>query len=171
MEFEKEPGLEEEPRDRTKLVWIGIALGFIVMGFALWSMRGLKSDISLVRARHILIRYDRNDAIDRGNALIVIKSLKEQIDNGASFAKLAREYSSDDTSARRGGDLGYKRKGEFVQAFEEYVWSGEIGVVSDVVATNLGFHLIKIEDRQLSEIDRVELERKRRVQGGAPGSP
>lgn len=164
MEFEREEGLEEEPKDRTKWLWTGVAVSFVVMGVVLWFMGGrFQTDISRVRARHILIGF--SDPAERATALELANNLRERIVNGESFSKLAKEYSTDDMSARRGGDLGFQKRGTFVDAFEKYVWSGEVGAVSDVILTSNGFHLIKIERRQVSEIDRVEMERKRRVQG------
>lgn len=160
---------EEEPRDRIRWLWIGIGVIVVAMVLFLWFRGGIESDVSLVRVRHILISFDASDPVERASALDQITELKRRINNGESFSKLAREYSSDEYSARRGGDLGYRPKGEFVPSFEEFVWEGKVGSVSDVIQSQYGFHLVKIEDRYVSEIDRLERERERRVrdQGAA----
>ena len=51
-------------------------------------------------------------------------------------------------SSTAGGDLGWFRRGDMVQQFEEAVFSMQVGEISDVVATQFGFHLIKLVERE-----------------------
>ena len=74
--------------------------------------------------------------------------LKQQLDDGASFVALASEHSLDTGSAQLGGSLGQQTQGFYVPEFDDYVWSGEVGAVSDPVETDFGFHLILIHDRE-----------------------
>lgn len=62
------------------------------------------------------------------------------------FEDLATEYS-EDTSASVGGDLGFFGAGEMVQEFEQAVEALEPGEVSDVVQTQFGYHIIKLEEK------------------------
>ena len=70
---------------------------------------------------------------------------------GEDFAELASSYS-DDPTGERGGDLGFFRKGDMIPKFEEVAFSLNQGEVSDVVETEFGYHIIKVEER---EEDRV----------------
>lgn len=148
----------EEPRDWTKYIWGGIVLLVILMIVIMWMAGHIKPKTSYVRAKHILIKFSPNDPADRQRALEFITELKQRIAKGESFEKLAKDYSNDPASARRGGDLGYYGRGSFEPAFENYVWSAPIGQLSDIIETKYGFHLIIVTDRHLTEVDRYELE-------------
>lgn len=97
-------------------------------------------------------------AIERLNAV------KERLAAGAAFEDLAREYS-DDSSAARGGDLGFFGRGDMVPEFEQAAFALEVGEVSGVVPTRFGFHLIKLEAR---DGDRV---RARHILAGVTTGP
>ncbi|OPL07805.1 MAG: hypothetical protein AVO33_03430 [delta proteobacterium ML8_F1] len=88
-----------------------------------------------VRARHILMT-DKNEAAE------VLKRVRE----GEDFSELALEMSEDASSAQKGGDLNYFSRGTMVKEFEEAAFSLEIGEISDLVETKLGYHIIKVED-------------------------
>ena len=146
--------LEEEPKDRTKWVWLGMLAAIIIMVVVLAvAGRQEAAGRSEVRAKHILIQYDRNSAADRASAIELITELRQRILEGESFAKLAREYSDDAFSSARGGDLGYQPKGSFDEAFEKCVWETSIGELSDIVTTGHGLHLIIVVDRRLSDAE------------------
>ena len=63
------------------------------------------------------------------------------------FADAARKYS-EDASAPSGGDLGWKAKGDFDPEFEQVAWNLKTGVMSGIVETKFGYHLILVEDHQ-----------------------
>ncbi|MDP9067513.1 MAG: peptidylprolyl isomerase [Actinomycetota bacterium] len=71
------------------------------------------------------------------------------------FAKLAKEHSTDQSNAGRGGDLGFFSPGEFVPPFEAAAADLEIGEVSDPVKTEFGFHVIRVTDRRLAPFEDV----------------
>jgi peptidyl-prolyl cis-trans isomerase C len=101
-----------------------------------------------VRARHILIRIP-TDATEgrRKEALEAIQKAVERIQKGEAFEQVAKEVSHDG-SAPQGGDLGYFGRGRMVPEFEKVAFSLEKGQVSDIVETEFGYHLIKVEDRR-----------------------
>ncbi|MBQ2104402.1 MAG: peptidylprolyl isomerase, partial [Bacteroidales bacterium] len=74
-------------------------------------------------------------------------SLRERIINGENFATLARLYSEDPGSARRGGELGMASKSIFWPAFSDAAMSLKPGLISQIVETPDGFHLIEVLDK------------------------
>ncbi|HEX6829629.1 MAG TPA: peptidylprolyl isomerase, partial [Burkholderiales bacterium] len=99
------------------------------------------------RARHVLIRvHPGADAAQRQAARARIEEVLAKARKGGDFAELARKYS-EDSSASLGGDLGLFPRGRMVAPFDEAVFSLKAGQVSDVVETEYGYHVIKLEER------------------------
>ena len=98
-----------------------------------------------VKASHILLMYkgsSRSTASrSKSDAQTQIADLKTQLDGGATFADLARAHS-DCPSGKSGGDLGTFGRGQMVKAFEETAFGMDVGVVSGVVETDFGYHII-----------------------------
>jgi peptidyl-prolyl cis-trans isomerase C len=109
----------------------------------------LKSKLGeTLKASHILVKSARTDNMkDRNKALEKIKSVKKKLDAGADFGEMAAEYS-EGPSAKSGGDLGYFTRGQMVPSFEEAAFKLPVGGVSDVVETEFGYHIIKVEERK-----------------------
>lgn len=154
----------DEPRDRTWLIWVGLVVLLCIMVGAMALRTRGKAERSVVRARHVLISFNKADPVDRERALKQVTDLRARIVDGESFSKIASDYSQDPLSARRGGDLNYAERGVYVDAFEAYVWTAPVGELSDVIETTHGYHLIRVEDRVVSEVDRVVMEQERAVQ-------
>lgn len=100
-----------------------------------------------VHAHHILVRtpQDATDA-DKAKARRRAERLLSKIRGGASFEGVAKD-SSEDGSKERGGDLGRFGHGDMVPAFEDAVYKLGVGQVSDVVETQFGFHIIRLDER------------------------
>lgn len=73
--------------------------------------------------------------------------LRERILNGEKFATLARIYSEDPGSSRRGGELGMASKSIFWPAFSDVAMSLKPGVISQIVETPDGFHIIEVIEK------------------------
>lgn len=67
----------------------------------------------------------------------------DRLKNGESFTNLAKELSIDKASGKRGGDLGFFRKGMMVKQFEDVAFRLEKGQLSEPVKTEFGYHIIK----------------------------
>ncbi len=76
-----------------------------------------------------------------------IDDIRAKLKSGQDFESLARTYS-EDPSGPKGGDLGYIRTGQVLKPFEDALFALKPGEISDVVETNVGFHLIKASDRK-----------------------
>ena len=110
-------------------------------GYTLYHVIGaVPSKEEMVRASHILINQYGDDAKNLEEAM----KIYDQLQKGADFATLAKEYSKDPGSAIKGGDLGWFGKGQMVPEFEKAVFSGKIGVVQKPIKTNYGYHIIKV---------------------------
>ena len=74
--------------------------------------------------------------------------LRSRIINGESFSTLAILYSEDPGSAPKGGELGFNTRGELAKPYAEAAWSLKQGVVSKIVESEFGFHIIQLIDRK-----------------------
>lgn len=101
-----------------------------------------------VKASQILVKTDPTwDEAKKTAARKKIDEIRSKLKAGQDFASLARTYS-DDPSGAKGGDLGYIRTGQVLKPFEDALFSLKPGETSDVVVTNIGFHIIKASDRK-----------------------
>jgi peptidyl-prolyl cis-trans isomerase C len=100
--------------------------------------------------RHILFNKDQKQKAE---------DVKKQLEDGADFAKLAKEYSQDPGSAEKGGDLGCLGKGETVPPFEEAAFGAKEGEIVGPFKTQFGYHILEVTDtkpkqtRPLSEVE------------------
>ena len=89
---------------------------------------------------------------DREAANLAVKdrllAIRERIMNGEKFAVLARIYSQDPGSARRGGELGMASKSVFWPAFSDAAMALKPGIVSQIVETPDGFHIIEVLEKK-----------------------
>jgi peptidyl-prolyl cis-trans isomerase D len=96
-------------------------------------------------AQHILLSLPADaDEQEVERVRELASDLAGQARQGADFAELAKQYSSDTISAERGGDLGFFERGVMDSAFEEVAFSMQAGEVSDPVRSKFGFHVIKL---------------------------
>ena len=102
-----------------------------------------RSNDTFVRASHILIRSNGDDAAAKQKA----DKLYNEIINGANFEEVAKANSEDQANASRGGDLGWFGRGQMVGDFEDACFNGRIGVVQRPLKTSFGYHIIKVTDK------------------------
>ncbi|MCF7793701.1 MAG: peptidylprolyl isomerase [Candidatus Cloacimonetes bacterium] len=99
------------------------------------------------------LKYVRMDLAaseaDKKAAKEKIDSLYVVVSEGADFAEIARKYSQD-SSAPKGGDLGYFEEGRMVPEFSAAAFSMDIGQISEPVETQYGWHIIKTTGKKQS---------------------
>jgi peptidyl-prolyl cis-trans isomerase SurA len=69
---------------------------------------------------------------------------KRRVENGEDFAELAKLHSEDLGSGKRGGDLGFAKRGQMVAPFESAALKLKPNQLSDVVESEFGYHLIQL---------------------------
>jgi peptidyl-prolyl cis-trans isomerase C len=97
-----------------------------------------------VRARHILVKTEKE-----------AKEIAEELKKGGNFEEIAKAKSIG-PSAPRGGDLGHFTKDKMVPEFSEVAFKLKKGQISAPVKTNFGWHIIKVEDRRMQQLQEFE---------------
>jgi foldase protein PrsA len=100
-----------------------------------------------VKASHILIEDEE-----------AAKKILERVKKGENFNELALQNSTDPSAKENKGDLGYFRKGQMVEEFETAAFALKPGEISDLVKTDYGYHIIKVEDKKVDELEDVSAE-------------
>ena len=111
--------------------------------------RGIERLVEQTNVRHILVKP--NEVLDDDAAREFIASLKQRIESGEDFAELAKEHSDDIGSAQEGGELGWTNPGQMVAEFETAMAGAEIGVITDPVRSEFGWHILEVTDRRTED--------------------
>lgn len=156
MAWESDQEVPDGGRDWSKLLWYGLALVVAIMLVLLFVPKGGPASQSRARVWHILITIGGQNPEDADTALTQILSLRQRVVDGESFSSLAREYSGDEDSASRGGDLGWVVHSELADAIEGYIWTAPLNEISDVIQTGFGFHIVLVTDREIAEAEQYE---------------
>ncbi len=118
-----------------------------------------------LRARHILVlTQDPKRPVSKNTPIkdrpLPVPEARKKIEEiltevkkpNANFAELAKKFSQDPGSAPKGGDLDWFGHGQMVPEFEKAAFALKPGQTSGIVKTNYGFHIIRVEDRRVSEM-------------------
>jgi peptidyl-prolyl cis-trans isomerase D len=110
-----------------------------------------------VRARHILLKVDSQadeatKLATRARAVQVLARVR----GGEDFIKVAKEVSEDSGSAKSGGDLGFNPRGRMVAPFDDAQFALAPGAISDLVESQFGFHIIRVEAIREGDVPQQE---------------
>ena len=95
-----------------------------------------------------IITVPKVNDTEKSKAYKICSDLKDRLQKGEDFGEMATKYSVDKESAKKGGDLGYAKRGVFVPEFEAAVFTLQPGETSDIVETDFGFHIIQLIERK-----------------------
>lgn len=130
-----------------------------------------KKNFEATELSHILIAYEggavparSGKAVSQQEALKKAQSISQQAKGGADFAKLAKQYSDDASSAERGGALGPFSPGMLPPELESHVFRLQPGQVSDPVPSRFGVHIFKAGAHTSQPLEQVRQGISRRVQ-------
>ena len=108
------------------------------------------------KVRHILIK--KNAIVTDDIAQKKLLEIKKRIENGESFADLARAHSDDTMSAAAGGVLDWTAPGSFVPEFEDKIDTMQIKKISKPFSTQYGWHILEVLEKRKQ--DNTEIIRK-----------
>jgi len=94
------------------------------------------------KARHILISF----GADKDAAKAKAEDLSKRASAGEDFSELARKNSDDTGSAAQGGDLGWVKRGQMVEKFEQALFELDASEISEPVETEFGWHVIRADE-------------------------
>ena len=104
-----------------------------------------------VKASHLLLTCDSTTPAEVADSLYqVVLGYQREVQAGASFDSLARNFSQDPSARMNAGDLGYFSALQMVYPFEQAAFNTPVGEIS-VVRSSFGWHLIKVFDKRQSE--------------------
>lgn len=101
-----------------------------------------------VEASHILVEINSKHPNDTLRAYNEAMSIRQEILDGKDFAIAAKEYSTDPSAAKNGGNLGYFTGFQMVLPFEEAAFNTPVGEISLPVRSKFGYHIIKVNNRR-----------------------
>jgi len=102
--------------------------------------------IPQTHVRHILIKP--NEIRDQLAAKNVIERIRTDIQKGKSFEEMAKTFSDDPTSARKGGDLNWVNPGALVPQFERTMNNATIDKISEPFLSQYGWHILEVMGRR-----------------------
>jgi len=105
--------------------------------------------VQQTHVRHILLR--QREGLSSQEARNRLTQMRERITGGADFAELAKQQS-EDSSAAKGGDLGWVAPGDTVPEFEKVMNALRDKEVSQPVQTPFGWHLVQVLERRSDEL-------------------
>lgn len=104
-----------------------------------------------VRASHILILVDEGASPeDTLKAFNKIKDIKNRLNAGEDFVKVAQQFSEDPSVKENNGDLGYFSAFRMVYPFENAAYKTKAGQISKPFRTRFGYHIIKVVDKRVN---------------------
>jgi TonB family protein len=141
----------------TLCLWFSLSvISMAQSGNSNMSLPGSKSTFESVRLSEIVITTPQPyDPLQVAQAQQKAEDLRDAIERGADFSKLARSNSQ--VTAAEGGDLGFFAHGTLAPSIEEAVFAMKIGEVTDVIRTKYAFVILKVTDRRLPSVGPVEV--------------
>ena len=100
-----------------------------------------------IHVRHILIKITPSQ-VDSAKILSLADTLYQKLKSGADFVLLVKDYSQDDESKKKGGEIGWFPLAQLPEELKEKITQTEIGQITSPVITEEGVHILKILDKK-----------------------
>jgi len=100
-----------------------------------------------IHVRHILIKITPSQ-VDSAKILSLADTLYQKLKSGADFVLLVKDYSQDDESKKKGGEIGWFPLAQLPEELKEKIAQTEIGQITFPVMTEEGVHILKILDKK-----------------------
>jgi peptidyl-prolyl cis-trans isomerase SurA len=145
----------QKMKDDGKLIPVGVSEADITQAFDRTKSQ-LPRRPATVTFRQIVITpkpTPEAKAAAKAKADSILAELKKNGSNADQFAQMAKRESMDLTTKEQGGDLGWERRGIMVPEFDRWMFALAPGQLSPVIETVFGFHIIRVNRRQPSEVD------------------
>ncbi|MDD4514909.1 peptidylprolyl isomerase [Massilibacteroides sp.] len=119
-------------------------------GYYIIKLSEKKPNLGRIKVAHILFKADEGRDVESDDSLLnESEKVRERILAGEDFYEMAKEFSKDPESAKKGGVMPFFSQGMMVPDFEKAAFElTEIGEVSKPVKTQFGYHLIKLIDKK-----------------------
>ena len=113
------------------------------------SLEAYERSLEEINANHILVLSKYEDIPqDTLKAYNKIKAIYDRAKAGEDFVALAKENSEEPNADNGGGQLGYFTSFAMLYPFETAAYNTQVGGVSEIVRTQYGYHIIKVNDRR-----------------------
>lgn len=134
-----------------------------------------KADYAVYNVRHILVKTTETNAETQETtelrtdeeALARAKEVKAKLDAGGDWNTLAKEYSDDPGSKDKGGLYENAEGGGWVESFKQAAFEQELNVVGEPFQSEHGYHVMKVEKRELKTYDQLTDDQKNQVKSEA----
>ncbi len=100
-----------------------------------------------VKMRHILITPEASNRANK-ETVSLLKEITKKIKKGDLFEELASSFSMDPGSKKKGGDLGWVKRGSLLKNFEETVFTIKTNTISEPIKTEVGYHILEVFERK-----------------------
>ena len=100
-----------------------------------------------IKIRHILIVPEASDSSKR-ETISLLKTIKDKIIKGEDFGDMATSFSMDPGSKKKGGNLGWVKRGSLLKNFEEETFTIKTNTISDPIETEVGYHILEVFERK-----------------------
>ncbi|MCL5794762.1 MAG: peptidylprolyl isomerase, partial [Patescibacteria group bacterium] len=129
-----------------------------------WSLENFQKEIlqPLILKNKLKIAITLDDRINQGARIRAEEILVEVKENKDQFAELAKKYS-EDVTALQGGDMGYFKVDQILPEFEQATSKLEPGEITDLVKTQFGYHILKVEEKLNDDEGNVSQIRARQI--------
>ncbi len=100
-----------------------------------------------VKIRHLLITPEASDSAKK-ETFSLLKKITERIMGGEDFGALASSFSMDPGSKKKGGNLGWVKRGSLLKNFEEVAFTIKTNTISEPIETEVGYHILEVFERK-----------------------